>query len=137
MSFPQKSKFDGFERNDLVYNIVAGHNLLASILTPKKLAKERHSGTHANVPVLVYWHGGGFIVGDRMYEPWWSSWLLEFALSQDAMIVAPDYRLLPEACGADILDDMDAFWTWFLRVWCDSVLAFLLAHNSEIGRAHV
>ena len=114
MSFPQKSKFDGFERNDLIYNIVDGHDLLASILTPKKLAKERHSGTHANVPVLVYWHGGGFIVGDRMYEPWWSSWLLEFALSQDAMIVAPDYRLLPEACGADILDDMDAFWTWFL-----------------------
>jgi acetyl esterase/lipase len=114
MSTTESSKFDGFERTDLVYSTVAGHDLWASVLKPQKLANSKSCGNHNSVPVLVYWHGGGFIVGDRMYEPWWSTWLLEFALSQDAMIVAPDYRLLPEACGADILDDMDAFWTWFL-----------------------
>ncbi|THC87507.1 hypothetical protein EYZ11_013049 [Aspergillus tanneri] len=103
MSSHQKSKFDGFERTDLVYITVADH----------KVAEERRGGAHINVPVLVY-HGGGF-VGDRLYEPWWSDWLLELALAQSAMIVAPDYRLLPEATGADIMDDMDAFWTWFLR----------------------
>lgn len=115
VSSSKKSKFDGFERTDLVYSTVADHDLWVSILTPKILVKERRcSGGHATVPVLVFWHGGGFIVGDRMYEPWWPTWLLELASSQDAMIVAPDYRLLPEACGANILDDMDAFWTWFL-----------------------
>lgn len=114
MSSPQKSKFDGFERTDLVYRTVADHEIWASILTPRKVAEERHDGAHINVPVLVFWHGGAFIVGDRLYEPWWPDWLLEFALSQDAMIVAPDYCLLPEATGADVMDDMDAFWTWFL-----------------------
>jgi hypothetical protein len=26
--------------------------------------------------------------------------------------VAPDYRLLPEVSGKDILEDMDDFWHW-------------------------
>nr|A0A345BJN2.1 RecName: Full=Probable carboxylesterase clz11; AltName: Full=Squalestatin S1 biosynthesis cluster protein clz11; AltName: Full=Zaragozic acid A biosynthesis cluster protein 11 [Curvularia lunata]AXF50645.1 hydrolase [Curvularia lunata] len=30
----------------------------------------------------------------------------------DAIIVSPDYRLLPEATGADIFDDVEAFWNW-------------------------
>ncbi|KAH8660628.1 hypothetical protein BX600DRAFT_523663 [Xylariales sp. PMI_506] len=117
MTSHKSSKFDGFDRKDIVYSTVFDHNLWASILSPKWLAGSGYNGTntHTTVPVLVYWHGGGFIAGDRMYEPWWSRWLLEFALSHDAMIIAPDYRLLPEACGLDILDDMDAFWSWFLE----------------------
>jgi len=38
--------------------------------------------------------------------------LIEFALSNNAMIITADYRLMPEAAGADILDDMEAFWNW-------------------------
>ena len=38
--------------------------------------------------------------------------MIEYALSKDALLVAPDYRLIPEATGADILDDVDAFWDW-------------------------
>lgn len=37
---------------------------------------------------------------------------LELAISQSAIIISPDYRLLPEANGADILADVEAFWTW-------------------------
>lgn len=29
-----------------------------------------------------------------------------------AVIVSPNYRLLPEVKGRDILDDMQAFWAW-------------------------
>jgi hypothetical protein len=66
----EKSKFDPFDRLDLAFASVNGHALEASILTPKTL-QEKASGTY---PVLVYWHGGGFIVGHRLYEPWWSNW---------------------------------------------------------------
>ena len=38
--------------------------------------------------------------------------MIEFALSNNAMIITADYRLMPEAAGADILDDMEAFWNW-------------------------
>jgi acetyl esterase/lipase len=54
----------------------------------QKVAEERRRGAHVTVPVLVYWHGGGFIVGYRLYEPWWPDWLLELALSQNALIMA-------------------------------------------------
>lgn len=111
-----RNKFDAFNKKDLVYTTVEEHQIWASIFTPRTATDEtspKRSPTTA--PVLVYWHGGGFIVGDRLYEPWWPWWLLEFALAQGAIIIAPDYRLLPEATGADIMDDMHAFWNWFLH----------------------
>ena len=37
---------------------------------------------------------------------------LEFALSHNALIVSPDHRLLPEAKGTDVLDDVEAFANW-------------------------
>lgn len=115
MPSPKKSKFDDFEKKDRVYSTVADHPIRATILTPKQVIENHHGGSPMTIPAIVFWHGGGFIVGNRLYEPWWPDWLLELAISQNALIVAPDYRLLPEASGADILDDMDAFWAWFLR----------------------
>lgn len=38
--------------------------------------------------------------------------LIQYASSHGALVVAPDYRLIPEATGADILDDVEAFWDW-------------------------
>lgn len=115
MSSPKKSKFDHFLKKDRVYSTVAKHSIWASIFTPKKVVEKSKHGPPTALPVIVFWHGGGFIVGDRLYDPWWPDWLLELATIQNAMIIAPDYRLLPEASGADVLDDMAAFWTWFLH----------------------
>ncbi|KAM0343562.1 hypothetical protein ACHAPU_008457 [Fusarium lateritium] len=114
MAAHQKSKFDEFDRTDHVYSTVNCHDILVSIFRPSDPAIEHPHGSSVKGPVLVYWHGGGFIVGDRLYEPWWPDWLLGFAQSHNATIVAPNYRLLPEASGADIMDDMDSFWTWML-----------------------
>jgi acetyl esterase/lipase len=37
---------------------------------------------------------------------------LDYALSTGAIIVAPDYSLLPEVSGKEILEDVDNFWHW-------------------------
>ncbi|KAE8322572.1 hypothetical protein BDV39DRAFT_209614 [Aspergillus sergii] len=82
-------KFSAFDRQDLPYGFVDGHALQATILIPKKCL----NGDAQACPMLVYWHGGGFIVGHRTHEPWWSTWLIDLALSQNAIIITPDYRL--------------------------------------------
>lgn len=52
------------------------------------------------------------IGGSSLFLPWLSDWVIELALQENAIIVSPDYRLLPESTGSDILDDMDDFWKW-------------------------
>lgn len=37
---------------------------------------------------------------------------LELAENHNAVIISPSYRLMPEANGADILDDLKDFWAW-------------------------
>lgn len=41
-------------------------------------------------------------------------WILDLALANDAILVMPDYRLMPEASGLDILQDVHSFFTWLL-----------------------
>lgn len=66
----EQSKFSAFERVDFPYSNVGAHDLTASVLTHKKFQEENER----LVPVLVFFHGGGFVTGHRLYEPWWSDW---------------------------------------------------------------
>lgn len=70
MGSQEDSKFASFERVDFAYSKVGDHDLIASVLTPKKVQEE----AQRLLPVLVFWHGGGFVIGHRLYEPWWSDW---------------------------------------------------------------
>ena len=38
--------------------------------------------------------------------------LLEICLTDSAIFIAPDYRLLPETTGAEVLEDVEDFWRW-------------------------
>ncbi|KAJ1555933.1 hypothetical protein HK405_010328 [Cladochytrium tenue] len=63
--------------------------------------------------VLAKFHGGGRVAGAALYpDAAFPPWLLALALQQDAVIVAPNYRLLPESSGADVLEDLRDFWRW-------------------------
>lgn len=53
------------------------------------------------------------ITGSSLFPAWFSKWILDYAEAHYAVIISPDYRLLPEARGTDILRDMEAFWMWF------------------------
>ncbi|KAL2817758.1 alpha/beta-hydrolase [Aspergillus cavernicola] len=105
------SRFSPFTRIDLTYRIIHGTPLEASILIPATTpsAPRHHDKKH---PVIVRWHGGGFVVGHRMYEPWFAQWLLDLAIDHEAIIITPDYRLLPESNGSSILSDVAHFWRW-------------------------
>ena len=105
------SRFAPFTRIDLPYRIINGVPLEATILFKSRTPTSPRAPDKKR-PVLVRWHGGGFILGHRMYEPWFAQWLLDLALEHDAIIVTPDYRLLPESDGSDILSDIAHFWRW-------------------------
>lgn len=97
-----------------------------SLLIPKSLVP---TGQCTARPVIVRIHGGFLVdplitasckrinhvqvTGSSLYPPWFSDWILEYALAKGAIIISPDYRLLPEVSGREVLDDMDDFWRWF------------------------
>lgn len=61
---------------------------------------------------IFYCAETGQVGGTSLFLPWISEWVLDLAVEKNAIIVMPDYRLLPESTGSDVLDDMDDFWTW-------------------------
>ena len=52
------------------------------------------------------------ITGSSLFPAWFGKWILDYAQLHDAVVVSPNYRLLPEVRGLDILQDMRAFWRW-------------------------
>jgi hypothetical protein len=63
-------KLELFERIDLTFKTVNEHALQATFLIPKSLQLK----PRAEYATIVNWHGGGFVVGDRMYEGWLPPW---------------------------------------------------------------
>ncbi|KAJ5108234.1 hypothetical protein N7456_004909 [Penicillium angulare] len=105
MSIPSNTKLDGFEIVQHDYKHIGNHGIRVDILTPRT----NYVGQR---PLIVRVHGGGLMMGDSFYMDWWPQWLSDLALQKEAIIVSPNYRLLPEATGADIYADIEDFWTW-------------------------
>lgn len=59
--------------------------------------------------------------------------MLEFAKRHNAIIVTPDYRLLPECTGLDILADVADFFAWLPK----SLSAHVSSHNIQPDLTHV
>jgi len=121
-------RFANFIITDCTYKTVNDHAIKCTVLTPKTAAAGKR-------PVIVRWHGGFLFTGARMFPDWWPSWydfslsistreppslrlitpstrILDYAHHHSAVLIAPDYRLLPEARGLDILSDISSFWSW-------------------------
>ncbi|KAF5689594.1 hypothetical protein FCIRC_1289 [Fusarium circinatum] len=96
--------FDPFTITRTYYES-AGIQIGVDILIPRRLKNQ-------NPPVIVRIHGGFLITGSSLFPAWFSKWVLDFAEEQDAVIISPNYRLLPEVKGRDILRDMGNFWNW-------------------------
>ena len=117
------SIFDPFDIYRTSYQS-CGIDIGADILVPKKPSRISRR------PVIVRIHGGFLVcvpspnsridfliflqvAGSSLFPAWFSHWILEFAQEQSAIIVSPNYRLLPEVKGNEIVQDMKNFWDWF------------------------
>jgi acetyl esterase/lipase len=98
-------KLSPFDAHDVAYKTVKSTPIEATILLPKATKPGKH-------PILVRWHGGFLVTGARMFLPFFHQWMLDFAQKHSAIVVVPDYRLMPESTGLEILEDVADFWTW-------------------------
>ncbi|THV75269.1 alpha/beta-hydrolase [Aureobasidium pullulans] len=99
------SKYSDFDQKDVVYKIVNDQDISATILVPRNITPGKH-------PLLVHFHGGFLICGSNLYEEWHATWTIQLAAQKNAILVTPNYRLLPEANGREVLDDINDFWSW-------------------------
>ncbi|KAJ9615822.1 hypothetical protein H2200_001899 [Cladophialophora chaetospira] len=116
ISFP---KFAAFTVLSTTYKTVHGHPIEVYTLIPKLLlenitpaSQSQSSSKPAPLPLVVKFHGGFLVAGDAIYEEWFPQWLVDYTLQHSALVVLPNYRLLPEANGLEILEDVHDFWAW-------------------------
>ena len=76
------------------------------------------SQEHASLPVLVWYHGGGFVIGDLDSH---DSACRALANKTECLVVAVDYRLAPEHKFPGAVED------------CEAALHWVAAHATELG----
>ncbi|KAM5343325.1 hypothetical protein ACJ41O_014291 [Fusarium nematophilum] len=114
--------FDPFNITRASYES-AGVEIGVDILIPKRKPTQSH-------PVIVRIHGGFLITGSSLFPAWFSKWILDFAEEHSAVIVSPNYRLLPEVKGRVVLHDMSNFWSWMQAGGPER-------HLASVGRSEV
>ncbi|CAF9915742.1 MAG: hypothetical protein GOMPHAMPRED_000840 [Gomphillus americanus] len=85
-------------------------------------------------PLIITYHGGGLIGGDRGGYEYMSPWLPAYAAEANAIIVSPDHRLLPKASGRDVRDDLDALWKWVNSSLNSIVGQIAPEHTADLSR---
>ncbi|CAK39459.1 hypothetical protein CBS115989_2047 [Aspergillus niger] len=101
-----QKRLAGFDLVQTNYKTVGDHNLRADLIIPQS------SYNTGKRPVIIHFHGGGFLTGDSLFFEWFPQYLFDIAKQHNAVIVSPNYRLLPEATGLDLFDDIEDFWIW-------------------------
>jgi acetyl esterase/lipase len=98
LSWPQNKAND---KHEFIYKTVEGHEIKANIFLPAS------QGLH---PVVVYFHGGGFIFGNRDHGL--EMVLKEKLLAAGYSVVSADYRLAPETKLGEMLQDVGDVIKW-------------------------
>jgi hypothetical protein len=118
----QSSKFSKFSITTTPYKTINAQEILVHVFIPKHLK----TGT---APLIVRFHGGFLVTGAALFPDFTAQWALDYTLQHNAIWVSPDYRLLPESKGLDILEDIRDFWTWVQ----DSLPAYLKSIGSDLA----
>ncbi|KJK80744.1 hypothetical protein H634G_03893 [Metarhizium anisopliae BRIP 53293] len=99
------SKLQGLKVLQTPYKTIAHHEIRTDVLVPETPLSGKR-------PVIVRFHGGGLVMGDSLYLPFYPQWLTDLALAHGAIIISPNYRLLPEATTPQIFQDVADFWAY-------------------------
>ncbi|KAI8532844.1 hypothetical protein RHMOL_Rhmol11G0246100 [Rhododendron molle] len=62
---------------------------------PESTAPKPQNPTHKKLPLLIYFHGGGFCI-ETAFSPTYHNYLNSLAAEANAVIVSVDYRRAPE-----------------------------------------
>lgn len=88
-------KFPAVDENSVVFKDIVfqkQRNLSLRLYKPKSLPP---TSSGKKLPVVFYFHGGGFCVGSRLWPNFHNS-CLRLSSGLEAVVVSPDYRLAPE-----------------------------------------
>jgi acetyl esterase len=85
---------------------------------PLRIYRPTTSPGSAALPVLVYFHGGGWVAGDPRQSEWWCAGV---AAQTPAVVVSVDYRLAPEHQFPVPVED------------CYAALCWVAEHAGELG----
>ena len=99
------SLFDAFIIETITYKYAHGNAILLDVMVPKSVSDGKHS-------VNLRFHGGYLVNGARNAPELTPPRILQHAIDESVIIVTPDYRLLPESRGVDILEDIEDVWNW-------------------------
>ena len=110
---------------DVVYDET--HNLSLRVFVPPAGAEK--------LPVLVYFHGGGFVI-NSFASPEFHAACLRLAAELPAVVLSADYCLAPEHRLPAAHDDADAFFSW-LRAQAAATTDLWLAESADFGRVFV
>ncbi|OQD81888.1 hypothetical protein PENANT_c024G09008 [Penicillium antarcticum] len=105
MTIPSSPKLDGFDILQTNFKHAGDHPIRADLVIPQK----PHSGKR---PVILRFHSGGLVYGDSLFMDFWPHWLSDLALVHNAIIISPNYRLMPEGTSAQIYEDLGDIWSW-------------------------
>lgn len=88
---PSSDPQNGVVSKDIVYS--PDNNLSVRIYLPEKAAAAAENGE--KLPLLVYFHGGGFII-ETAFSPTYHTFLTAAVSASDCVAVSVDYRRAPE-----------------------------------------
>lgn len=91
-------------------NLALVRNVVASTSNARIPARVYVSREQADLPVLVYFHGGGWVVGDLDTADWLCR---SIALAANCVVFSVDYRLAPENKFPTPVEDCYSAVKWF------------------------
>uniref|UniRef100_A0A0D9UWW2 Alpha/beta hydrolase fold-3 domain-containing protein n=1 Tax=Leersia perrieri TaxID=77586 RepID=A0A0D9UWW2_9ORYZ len=118
----------GVQWKDVVYD--ATHNLTVRVYTTATITTNA-----GKLPVLVYFHGGGYCIGAPDQPPF-HNFCLRAAGELPAVVLSVQYRLAPEHRLPAAIDDGAAFFTW-LRGQATGGADTWLAESADFARTFI